>query len=83
MFASCYAVSVCSRHFPVRVESGAAGSSCPRPATCRLTESAEALVAHAEAVFAQLGEAQADLEAIAGGVGGRIRFGSFPTATAT
>jgi len=47
----------------------------------RLTESGEALVAHAEAVFAQLGEAQAELEAIAGGAGGRIRFGSFPTAT--
>jgi len=51
------------------------------PRGMRLTESGEALVAHAEAVFAQLGEAQAELEAIAGGVGGRIRFGSFPTAT--
>jgi DNA-binding transcriptional LysR family regulator len=51
------------------------------PRGMRLTESAEALVAHADAVFARLGEAQAELEAIAGGVGGRLRFGSFPTAT--
>lgn len=51
------------------------------PRGMRLTESGEALVAHAQAVFAQLGEAQAELEAIAGGAGGRIRFGSFPTAT--
>ncbi|MEJ7715502.1 MAG: LysR family transcriptional regulator [Thermoleophilaceae bacterium] len=51
------------------------------PQGMRLTESAEALVAHAEAVFARLGEAQGELEAIAGGVGGRLRFGSFPTAT--
>ena len=51
------------------------------PQGMRLTESAEALVAHAEAVFARLSEAQAELEAIAGGVGGRLRFGSFPTAT--
>ena len=51
------------------------------PRGMRLTESAEALVAHAEAVFARLGEAQAELEAIAGEVGGRLRFGSFPTAT--
>ena len=51
------------------------------PQGMRLTESAEALVAHAEVVFARLGEAQAELEAIAGGVGGRLRFGSFPTAT--
>jgi len=51
------------------------------PQGMRLTESAEALVGHAEAVFARLGEAQGELEAIAGGVGGRLRFGSFPTAT--
>jgi DNA-binding transcriptional LysR family regulator len=51
------------------------------PQGMRLTESGEALVAHAEAVFARLGEAQAELEAIAGGAGGRLRFGSFPTAT--
>jgi len=51
------------------------------PHGMRLTESAEALVAHAHAVFARLGDAQAELEAIAGGIGGRVRFGSFPTAT--
>ena len=51
------------------------------PRGMRLTESAEALVAHAHAVFARLGDAQAELEAIAGGAGGRLRFGSFPTAT--
>lgn len=51
------------------------------PRGMRLTESAEALVAHTHAVFARLGDAQAELEAIAGGAGGRLRFGSFPTAT--
>lgn len=51
------------------------------PRGMRLTESAEALVAHTHAVFARLGEAQGELEAIAGGVGGRLRLGSFPTAT--
>ncbi|MGI8661139.1 MAG: LysR family transcriptional regulator [Thermoleophilaceae bacterium] len=51
------------------------------PQGMRLTESADALVAHAQAVFARLGEAQSELEAIAGGVRGRLRFGSFPTAT--
>ncbi len=51
------------------------------PQGMHLTESAEALVAHAQAVFARLGEAQAEVEAIAGGLGGRLRFGSFPTAT--
>lgn len=51
------------------------------PQGMRLTDSADALVAHAQVVFARLGEAQAELEAIAGGVRGRLRFGSFPTAT--
>ncbi len=51
------------------------------PHGMRLTESAQALVAHCEAVFARLAEAQSELEAIAGGAGGRLRFGSFPTAT--
>jgi len=51
------------------------------PQGMRLTESAEALVAHAHAIFARLGDAQTELEAIAGGVGGRLRFGSFPSAT--
>lgn len=51
------------------------------PQGMRLTESAQALVAHTEAVFARLAEAQGEIEAIAGGVGGRLRLGSFPTAT--
>ncbi len=53
------------------------------PRGMRLTESAQALVAHCEALFARLAEAQAELEEIAGGVGGRLRLGSFPTATVT
>jgi len=51
------------------------------PRGMRLTESARALVAHAEAVFARLGDAQAEVDAIVGGVRGRLRLGSFPTAT--
>jgi DNA-binding transcriptional LysR family regulator len=51
------------------------------PRGMRLTDSAHALIAHCETVFDRLAQAQADLEAIAGGVGGRLRLGSFPTAT--
>ncbi|MBA3328792.1 MAG: LysR family transcriptional regulator [Solirubrobacterales bacterium] len=52
------------------------------PRGMRLTESAHALVVHCEAVFERLAEAQAEMDAIAGGVRGRLRLGSFPTATA-
>jgi DNA-binding transcriptional LysR family regulator len=51
------------------------------PRGLRLTDSAHALIAHCEAVFERLAEAQTELEAITGGVGGRLRLGSFPTAT--
>lgn len=47
----------------------------------RLTSSAEALVAHVHEVFARLTEAQTELDEIAGGMRGRLRLGSFSTAT--
>ena len=40
----------------------------------RLTEAGEALVRHAEAILARLAEAEAELEAIAGLRGGRLRL---------
>lgn len=46
-----------------------------------LTAYAEALVTHVHAVFAQLGDAQAEMDEIAGGSRGRLRVGSFPAAT--
>lgn len=49
----------------------------------RLTEAGEALVRHTEAVMARLGEAEAELEAIAGLRGGRLRLASFESAAAT
>jgi DNA-binding transcriptional LysR family regulator len=49
----------------------------------RLTEAGEALVRHAEAILARLGEAEAELEAIAGLRGGRLRLASFESAAAT
>lgn len=49
----------------------------------RLTDAGRALVAHAEVVVARLADARAELEAIGAGGAGRLRFGSFPTATAT
>jgi DNA-binding transcriptional LysR family regulator len=49
----------------------------------RLTESGRALVAHSEAIFERLSAAEAELEAIAGLRGGRLRLASFPTAGAT
>jgi DNA-binding transcriptional LysR family regulator len=49
----------------------------------RLTEAGEALVRHAEAILARLGEAEAELEAIAGLRGGRLRLAAFESAAAT
>jgi DNA-binding transcriptional LysR family regulator len=49
----------------------------------RLTEAGEALVRHTEAILARLGEAEAELEAIAGLRGGRLRLASFESAAAT
>jgi DNA-binding transcriptional LysR family regulator len=49
----------------------------------RLTEAGEALVRHTEAVMARLAEAEAELEAIAGLRGGRLRMASFESAGAT
>src|SRR4051794_32132053 len=49
----------------------------------RLTHAGEVLVGHADAILARLGEAEAELEALAGLRGGRIRIAAFPTAGAT
>jgi DNA-binding transcriptional LysR family regulator len=49
----------------------------------RLTEAGEALVRHTEAILARLAEAEAELEAIAGLRGGRLRLASFESAAAT
>src|SRR5881394_3479260 len=46
----------------------------------RLTDAGEALVRHTESVMANLAEAEAELEAIAGIRGGRVRLASFPSA---
>src|SRR5215204_5756747 len=45
----------------------------------RLTEAGEALVRHADAVLSRLAEAEAELEAIAGLRGGRLRMAAFAT----
>jgi DNA-binding transcriptional LysR family regulator len=49
----------------------------------RLTDAGQALVDHAEVVLARLAAAEAELEAIAGIRGGRVRLASFPTAGAS
>src|SRR3982751_887173 len=49
----------------------------------RLTEAGEALVRHADAILGHLAEAQAELEAIAGLRGGRLRMATFESAGAT
>src|SRR4051795_7320971 len=49
----------------------------------RLTEAGEALVRHADAVLAPLAAGEAELEAIAGLRGGRLRMASFESAGAT
>lgn len=49
----------------------------------RLTEAGEALVRHADAILTRLADAEAELEAIAGLRGGRLRMAAFPTVGAT
>ncbi|MGI8921380.1 MAG: LysR substrate-binding domain-containing protein [Solirubrobacteraceae bacterium] len=49
----------------------------------RLTEAGRALVIHADAILARLADAEAELDAIAGLRGGRLRLSSFPSAGAT
>ena len=49
----------------------------------QLTEAGEALVRHADAILTRLTDAEAELEAIAGLRGGRLRIASFSTAGAT
>src|ERR1700749_2450887 len=49
----------------------------------RLTEAGEALVRHTDAILARLAEAEAELEAIAGVRGGRLRLAAFESAGGT
>src|ERR671920_1340718 len=49
----------------------------------RLTDAGRALVAHADVILTRLADAEAELEAIAGARGGRVRIVSFPSAGAT
>src|ERR687887_394939 len=49
----------------------------------RLTEAGEALVRHTDAIMARLAEAEAELEAIAGLRGGRLRLAAFESAGST
>ena len=53
------------------------------PRGIRLTDAGRALVQHAEDILCRLGAAEAELEAIAGLRGGRVRLSAFPTAGAT
>ena len=49
----------------------------------RLTDAGETLVRHADAILTRLADAEAELEAIAGVRGGRLRLAAFPTVGAT
>jgi DNA-binding transcriptional LysR family regulator len=49
----------------------------------RLTEAGEAVVRHTEAILARLAEAEAELEAIAGLRGGRLRLAAFESAASS
>src|SRR4051795_11210234 len=53
------------------------------PRGIRLTDAGRALVTHADDILARLGAAEAELEAIAGLRGGRVRLAAFPTAGGT
>lgn len=54
-----------------------------RPRGLQLTAAGQALVRHADGILARLDAAEAELAAIAGLRGGRLRMASFPTAGAT
>src|SRR3954454_8811420 len=49
----------------------------------RLTDAGRALVDHADVILARLADAEAELEAIAGLRGGRLRLGAVPSAGAS
>ena len=49
----------------------------------KLTDAGRALVAHTEAILARMSDAEAELEAIAGLRGGRLRLVAFPSAAAS
>src|SRR5215212_2516302 len=49
----------------------------------RLTDAGQALVEHADVILARLADAEAELEAIAGLRGGRLRLAAFPSAGAS
>jgi DNA-binding transcriptional LysR family regulator len=49
----------------------------------RMTDAGEALVKHADAILTRITDAEAELEAIAGLRGGRVRLASFATAGST
>src|SRR5213079_486942 len=49
----------------------------------RLTEAGEILVKHADAILTRLADAEAELEAVRGLRGGRLRLAAFPTVGAT
>src|SRR3954453_19792052 len=49
----------------------------------RLTQGGEVLVRHTDVILARLADAEAELEALAGLRGGRVRLASFPSAGAT
>ena len=53
------------------------------PRGVRLTEAGEVVVRHADAVLARLAEAEAELAAIAGLRGGRLRMASFESGAST
>jgi DNA-binding transcriptional LysR family regulator len=53
------------------------------PRGVRLTDAGRALVGHAEVILARLADAEAELDAIAGLRGGRLRLTTFATAGAT
>src|SRR5215213_1907269 len=76
------------RRMRVLREVAARGSFSAAAEALSFTQSAvsqqiAALVRHADAILARLGEAEAELEAIAGLRGGRLRLAAFESAAAT
>src|SRR3954465_1632048 len=81
--ALAYTQSAVSQQIPALEREGAPRLVERNARGVRLTDAGRALVAHADAILARLADAEAEVEAIAGLPGGRLRLASFPSAGAT
>lgn len=81
--ALCYTPSAVSQQIAALERDAGCTLFARQQGGARLTEEGEALLVRAEAILTQLTVAEAELRELARRRGGRLRFGSFTSATAT